>query len=301
MDLLHSDLHSPAPTPSFSFSTPTTELSASQLQVFVSRLLSTMELPKLCSLYHRQLGYYLPLQAINLSSIDPRMLYGEQVALNPQGLRLDRQLGSSGSLVPDHPVLYYFTRSLGLGEVNLLDQLHALFAQQLKQALAFTQLKQLATKDTLTGLGNRTGFNEASTRLISRAIRYGEAFSLLVIDLDNFKQVNDTQGHQEGDVVLEKVAGLLASSLRGEDEAFRFGGDEFCCLLDCVSDQCIDMVAGRIQQQIGQDNLLKRRNVSCSIGGATYRAGDDINSLFDRADGALYDVKLTGKNAFRAA
>ncbi|MBD3585380.1 GGDEF domain-containing protein [Salinimonas sp. HHU 13199] len=277
------------------------ELDSSQLHTFVNKILSTLETRSLCSVYFHQTRHHLPVRKFELSSISPSLSVGEQMPLETRPVKISLCIGNTCDERADHACIYYFTRTLTRGERNLLGQMHMIFVQQLKQALAFEQLKKMATKDTLTGLSNRNGFNEASIRLISRAVRYGDAFALLVIDLDNFKTVNDTMGHNEGDAVLERVAGIIRNTLRAGDEAFRFGGDEFCCLLDCATAQCINSVASRIRNRVGQDAYLTERGVSCSIGGATYRAGDDINSLFDRADGALYAVKANGKNAFSAA
>lgn len=280
---------------------PTPTLTLAQLQQFVTGILSTLELKPLGSLYFHQLGQYLPILSMSLTEVEPGLIYGEQASLIAltETVRLPVRRADVGP--SDKHLHYYFTRSLSRGERKLLGEFHYLFVRQLQQSLEFTLLKQMATKDPLTGLGNRTGFNEACNRMQSRAIRYGDAFALLIIDLDNFKQVNNSQGHKEGDKVLETVAGEMRHLLRGEDEAFRFGGDEFCCLLDCATDKCINTVAQRLQQQISANTYLTRLGVSCSIGGAVYQTHDDINSLFDRADSALYRVKSSGKNAYFAA
>ena len=277
------------------------ELTCTQFQTFVSKLLSTLDLDNLGRLYHHQLACYLPLCMLNLSSVRPNMILGQQLSHNQAGEQLNLFITQASHRRTEYVAQYYFTRSLTRGERKLVEQLHAVFSQQLLQVIAFNQLKTLATKDTLTGLSNRNGFNEACARLLSRAQRYHEVFALLIIDLDNFKSVNDTLGHKEGDKVLAQAATNINHALRGEDEAFRFGGDEFCCLLNCVTDACIDSVALRLQQTIAQNNYLTKQGVSCSIGGTVYQTGDDINSLFERADTALYQVKGSGKNAYQAA
>nr|WP_281360005.1 GGDEF domain-containing protein [Alteromonas profundi] len=159
----------------------------------------------------------------------------------------------------------------------------------------------MATKDMLTGLGNRSAFDEALTRQLGWAQRHHEPFALLVIDLDNFKTVNDTWGHREGDNVLVTIASQLKGLLRDEDEAFRFGGDELCCLLDCQSQQQLACAAARIQHNLKQSDYLNKRHITCSLGGTIYRANDDAGSLFDRADKALYKVKNSGKCGYHAA
>lgn len=201
----------------------------------------------------------------------------------------------------NNEVVYGFRHELSPSQRNDLNLLHPLYTLQLSQVNAFERLQRIVTKDSLTGLGNRSGYEEACNRMIVRHQRSHKGFALLVIDLDNFKAVNDTQGHLVGDQVLKAVGQTIQSVLRGEDMAFRFGGDEFCCLLHCQSEKSLSLVAQRLQRAIQQQLLLQRHGVSCSIGGAVYSADDDITSLFERADHALYQVKQTGKNAFKAA
>ena len=163
------------------------------------------------------------------------------------------------------------------------------------------RLQQMATKDVLTSLGNRAGFEQSMIRQLGWAQRHNDPFALLVIDLDNFKYVNDNYGHREGDKVLVHVASHLVNVLRDEDEPFRYGGDEFCCLLDCQTQQQLACAAQRIQHSVNSSGYLRGLGVSCSLGGAIFREGDTTGSLFDRADSALYRVKSSGKNSYHAA
>ena len=163
-----------------------------------------------------------------------------------------------------------------------------------------TMLK-LTTKDTVTGLSNRAIFIESLEKAIKACNDTYPSLLIIFIDLDNFKYVNDNFGHGEGDKVLAHVATHLENVLRDEDEAFRYGGDEFCCLLDCQTQQQLACAAQRIQMSIHSSAYLSRLGVSASLGGAIYRDGDSINSLFDRADNALYRVKNSGKNSYHAA
>ncbi|MDO6565437.1 GGDEF domain-containing protein [Alteromonas sp. 1_MG-2023] len=274
-------------------------LSASEITSFISEILSTLELEKLGEIYFRQLNGFFPTSGFSLSDIDTRWVYGNATLTSTLvTLPLSGAESQDGKPVTAH---YYFTVPLALSERNALEQLHMLFAKQVVQAQSFSRLHRMTTKDVLTGLGNRSGFDQALVRQLGWAQRHEEGFSLLVIDLDNFKSVNDTHGHREGDNVLVHVATQLQQVLRDEDEAFRFGGDEFCCILDCQTQQQLECAASRIQLSINQSSYLRRMNVSCSLGGAIYREGDDIGKLFDRADAALYKVKQSGKNSYLAA
>ncbi|GEA11615.1 GGDEF domain-containing protein [Alteromonas sp. KUL49] len=274
-------------------------LSANAFNNFVLELLSTIELETLGAVYHKQLANFLPLEGLSLTDLDSRWVYGR--ASNPrQPITLHVSYNSLQGTERSN-VYYYFTRPLTIDQRQILDQCHGIFARQVAHALELMRMRQMATKDVLTGLGNRSGYDQAVDRVISQSSRSHKPFALLMIDLDNFKSVNDTHGHREGDKVLVTVASLLSQSLRNGDEAFRFGGDEFCCILDCSQQQQLASAAARIQKKINSSKYLTKLNVSCSIGGAISRDNDDAHTIFDRADTALYKVKESGKNSYRAA
>ena len=274
-------------------------LSFSELSGFITQLLSTLELQELGGVYFQQLNTLLPIVGFSLSDFDSRWVYGNAKI---SSTLIDLPLQGANAVNGDQAHVYYYISSpLSLSQRESLFQLHDLFGKQVKHALSLMRVQQMATKDVLTGLGNRAGFEQSMTRQLGWAQRHDDPFALLVIDLDNFKYVNDNFGHGEGDKVLVHVASHLSNVLRDEDEAFRYGGDEFCCLLDCQSQQQLACAAQRIQMSINSSSYLSRLGVSTSLGGAIYRDGDTISSLFDRADNALYRVKNSGKNSYHAA
>lgn len=171
----------------------------------------------------------------------------------------------------------------------------------LRHALDYYRISQLATKDMLTGLGNRVSYDDAVCKLISISKRNEDSFGLLVFDLDNFKQVNDRCGHQEGDEVLVCFGQILQSCLRDSDHAFRFGGDEFCCLLIDSDAKANKRVANRITKAIAAHPVFVKHGVSSSVGATSFINSDDSKTLFERADTALYKAKQAGKNTFIAA
>jgi len=274
-------------------------LSISELSSFVKQLLSTLELQELGALYFQQLNMLLPVVGFSISDFDSRWVYGNaKISSTLIDLPLQGAASSSGEQAHAY---YYISSPLSMSQRETLFQLHDLFGKQVKHALTLMRLEQMATKDGLTGLGNRAGFEQCINRQLSWAQRHSEKFALLIIDLDNFKHVNDSFGHSEGDKVLIHVASHLTNVLREEDEAFRFGGDEFCCILDCHTPQQLACAAQRIQLSINNSNYLAKLGVSCSLGGTIYREDDSATSIFDRADIALYSVKNSGKNNYRAA
>ena len=274
-------------------------LSVSELSGFVKQLLSTLELQELGALYFQQLNMLLPIVGFSISDFDSRWVFGNaKVSSTMIDLPLQGATSNSGEQAHAY---YYISSPLSMSQRETLFQLHDLFGKQVQHALTLVRLQQMATKDALTGLGNRAGFEQCMNRQLSWAQRHDENFALLIIDLDNFKHVNDSFGHSEGDKVLIHVASHLANVLREEDEAFRFGGDEFCCILDCHTPQQLACAAQRIQLSINNSTYLTKLGVSCSLGGTIFRENDSTTSLFDRADIALYSVKNSGKNNYRAA
>lgn len=260
-------------------------------------MLSTIDLDALNALYCRQLIKYLPISFVEV--IAKGRGYRYAVGNKKAASCVTLGMAKLGEEVQD--IVYGVKRPLAESELALLQLLHNMFAQPLSNAFKFERMKQMATKDPLTGLGNRNGFNESYERIISQSLRHCRSFGLLIIDLDNFKSVNDSFGHQEGDRVLTEVATLINKALRNGDQAFRFGGDEFCCILDCVESDALTQVASRLKESICESTFLQSRDISCSIGGAAFDRSDTGESLFGRADHALYEVKHNGKNSYKAA
>ena len=162
------------------------------------------------------------------------------------------------------------------------------------------RLKRLADHDPLTSLWNRRRFEEDLQRQVARSRRYGETAALLLLDLDNFKQINDTHGHTAGDNLLCAVAGALRQRLRSTDVLARLGGDEFAVLLANVTpDQAAmlaDQVAVSIREQTAEvgDQAL---SATASIGVAVIdEKTESAESAFMQADMAMYDAKAAGRN-----
>lgn len=162
------------------------------------------------------------------------------------------------------------------------------------------KLYEQATRDALTGLWNRNHFNEEMEKLLSVASRHLRPFSLLLFDIDFFKSVNDTYGHDIGDVVLKKTAEVVSHSLRGHDVAARYGGEEFIILLPETSIEGALIAAERLRQAVETVDFAPLgcpRRVTVSIGVAQYpvcgRTGEE---LIKQADEALYRAKQSGRN-----
>lgn len=161
----------------------------------------------------------------------------------------------------------------------------------------FRYFKKLAYYDPLTALPNRTELFLRFDFLLSNAQRNNENFAVLVLDLDNFKEVNDTFGHHVGDELLINVAKGLQLLLRKVDTASRIGGDEFVLLLPSTKKDGASKVAQKVLDSIA--DLHNLQNVTASVGIALYPSdGNDIDSLLKNADTAMYNAKKDGKNKF---
>lgn len=162
------------------------------------------------------------------------------------------------------------------------------------------RLYQQATRDALTGLWNRNHLQEEMEKLLSYAARHNRPFSILLFDIDFFKSVNDTYGHDIGDVVLRTTAQIVSSQLRAHDIAARYGGEEFVILLPETPVEGAVIAAERLRQAIeGFDfhPLGCLRRITISIGVAQFPVcGRTIEQIIKQADEALYRAKQTGRN-----
>jgi diguanylate cyclase (GGDEF)-like protein/PAS domain S-box-containing protein len=179
----------------------------------------------------------------------------------------------------------------------------SIFLDITKQKRAEERIKFLAQYDQLTKLPNRALFNDRLQHSIDRAQRSKNKIGLMFIDLDGFKNVNDTLGHQAGDELLQIIAERISNLMRVEDTVARFGGDEFTIIMEELnhSDGAI-VVAKNVLQTIGEVIYLSGQEVSvgASIGISIYPDnGEDANSIINNSDTAMYQAKKQGKNCFK--
>jgi len=158
------------------------------------------------------------------------------------------------------------------------------------------RLKNVAERDSLTQLYNRRKLNECLDKEIERCKRDGMPMSLLFIDIDFFKKINDTYGHDVGDLALRKIASALAKNLRDVDVLGRYGGEEFAILLPETTETRAVQVAERIRQYIADLEIEPIGTCTISIGVASLQLSDSADRLLKRADKALYLAKRKGRN-----
>jgi diguanylate cyclase (GGDEF)-like protein len=173
---------------------------------------------------------------------------------------------------------------------NRLAETHA------ELSLANLKLEKISVTDPLTGLYNRVKLDKAFAREIARAERYGGPLSVILADIDKFKAVNDTRGHQAGDNTLCEFASILNDLARSTDIAGRWGGEEFLIICPYSGLDQAYAFAERIRSRIADHDFTMAGHRTCSFGVAAYRSGDKVETLVHRADVALYRAKQNGRN-----
>jgi diguanylate cyclase (GGDEF)-like protein len=169
----------------------------------------------------------------------------------------------------------------------------------LRNALTYREVLQNALTDQLTGAGNRAALDNTLKREIDLSKRHQQPLSVLAIDIDWFKKVNDTYGHQAGDEILKQVVDTIAKPSRCTDQTFRYGGEEFVVLLHNTSPVGAAVIAERIRKAVEEQIVVingDELKITVSIGAATLKIQDNATTLFSRADQALYEAKGNGRN-----
>ncbi|MFH1135269.1 MAG: GGDEF domain-containing protein [Pseudomonadota bacterium] len=159
--------------------------------------------------------------------------------------------------------------------------------------------EELAHTDELTGLANRRAFNIKLAEESTRAWRYGNLVSLIMIDLDDFKKVNDAHGHLVGDRLLSALAKTIKQGVRGPDLAARYGGEEFAVICPQTDLDGTVALAERLRKSVEETEFIARGTairITISVGAACLRTGESMDELIDRCDRALYSAKKSGKN-----
>ncbi len=180
-------------------------------------------------------------------------------------------------------------------ELALIEDLAASAGPSIENARRFHEARQLAELDSLTGLHNRRYFDEVLDREVARAQRYGRPLTLLVLDLDGLREINDRLGHLGGDAVLTELGERVREALRSADIACRIGGDEFAVVLPESTAEDAKQLYDRLQDAITARPFAGSERINTSGGVAQLGREDDAVSLYRRADENLYRAKQSGK------
>jgi len=162
-------------------------------------------------------------------------------------------------------------------------------------------MSEMAHTDFLTGLSNRRQLYQLLGREMEYAARYGRPVSLILLDVDHFKSVNDAYGHDVGDVVLKEFAALIKRNLRGADHIGRWGGEEFLIVAPETDMDQAEQLARRLREILQEIRLPRVGHLTASFGVATFESGDSIESWIKRADEALYRAKQGGRDRVETA
>ncbi len=247
--------------------------------------------------YHRLRAYQSGAVDYLLAPVIPQVLQTKvSVFVEMAKTRLELQFKTQA--------LEMLNRDLRVQQVRELKRINAaLEAEVIERRRAEQRAHELATRDALTRLPNRRSLIERLTHAIAHAARHGECLALLFLDLDKFKEINDTLGHEAGDELLIRAAISITSCLRESDMVARLGGDEFVVLLESLPDAShAGLVAQKIAQEITEIREIgeHRISVSTSIGIGLYpRDGDNAQALLKNADIAMYKAKKKQRGSIR--
>lgn len=224
--------------------------------------------------------------------VDPRLSallpFARNVALFP----MTAEGKPVGVLAVEHPGR---TGRIERRVIDMVGQFAAHAALALENASLYQLVQKQAETDALTGIPNRRTFESTLVREMSRAARNGEQVTLAMFDIDHFKSLNDTYGHQTGDEVLKKVAAALSVTCRDFDTSARYGGEEFAVILPSCSSKESLLVAERLREAISKIDAVTP--VTASSGVATFPThATDLQSLIKAADEALYESKRGGRD-----
>ncbi len=189
-------------------------------------------------------------------------------------------------------------------DLQIIEWLVAILIYPIRNAMLYNEALSISRHDALTGVDNRMSYDEAITREIAKARRHETELSLLIVDIDLFKNFNDKYGHITGDKVLKAVANQLKNTLRTSDLLYRYGGEEFAVILSDTHSGTAFEVAERLRFAVSEldlENIDETVNITISIGTSTYQKGDTSLSLFKKADDALYRAKSNGRNKVETA
>ncbi|NWA03892.1 GGDEF domain-containing protein [Pseudomonas gingeri] len=263
------------------------------------QLQTSLEPERILGLFFREIQRLVPLHSLIYvhQSSDLRLEFGQ---------RGHHSVSYSLSHEGEHLGELLFRRNQRFTEQELgnLESLLSCLLYPVRNALLYRSATQSALRDPLTETGNRIAMEQTLQRETELARRHSQPLSLLMLDIDHFKRINDSYGHSAGDQVLKAVAVSIKSQLRNIDMVFRYGGEEFLIVLSNTSREAAALVGERLRQAAqGQDYAANEQTISLtvSLGCATLLAGESTESLLRRADSALYVAKREGRNRLAMA
>ena len=181
----------------------------------------------------------------------------------------------------------------------VLNPIHREYEKRLKAESEVEEMTHVAITDPLTAIMNRRGITVSLLDAMAQAERYRTPLTVAMADIDHFKEINDTYGHEAGDRVLKNVAAILSDALRMPDKVGRYGGEEFLIMLPHTNLAQGSKIVERIRASVSKkifDQGAKKARLTISVGVTQFKPGEDLEQLMSHADKALYDAKKGGRN-----
>lgn len=274
-------------------------LNLAGLQQRLLQLLQTsLELERVLELFFRELQTHLSVDGLEYRQEPQRI----QLRLGQQKLhRCSYRLTHHGDYLGE--VVFCRSKRFSERQLQALETLLGSLLFPLRNALLYRQAVSAALHDSLTGAGNRLALDQCLQREIQHSIRQRSPLSVLVIDLDHFKRINDNYGHAVGDEALKATVNCVNECLRAVDGVFRMGGEEFVVVLPNTCCESARLVAERICQRIaGMQFAIEGQSIplSASIGLATRNNDENVAELLARGDQLMYLAKNKGRNCVAA-
>jgi diguanylate cyclase (GGDEF)-like protein len=263
------------------------------------KLQTTLDLESLIELFAQVIKAQFDYDSLNYKSpeSDMELTYGQREGRNRFSYDLKVMETDLGAIEMTRG------RKLRKAEIEQLENLLAALLYPLRNALLYRAAIHSAFIDSLTGVKNRTAFDSNFSRDVEYSHRKSSELSLIVLDIDLFKRINDNYGHIVGDNVLRQVAQCVESTIRSSDALYRYGGEEFAIVLNGTDEPGALLLAERIRQNVEElvFDSLKDERISVSLGVAVLQDSENANYLFERADEALYQAKRDGRNRVTTA
>lgn len=206
---------------------------------------------------------------------------------------------TNGTFVNDSPDPVHECQLRKGDQIKIGDTIFKFLAGSDVEAQYHETIFKFTITDGLTDVGNKKHLDHVLSKEIPRAVRHGRELALLMIDIDHFKEVNDTFGHLAGDTVLRELAAVAQKRLRPDDELGRYGGEEFAAVLPETSLEGAVQIGEDLRQRVESHAFIvegERISVTVSIGAAELKPGMDVNAFFKSADEQLYRAKNNGRN-----
>lgn len=267
-----------------------------RLYTITNRLLTTLEVDKCVEIFMQAVAEDMLFDGFHYSLKRP------EPAINLHFGRQSRHSCSYSLKIEEvqlGDLTLYRGRRFTEEELTHLENLMCVLLHPLRNAIMYRKALLMSQIDGLTGLNNRAAFDRDIQREISIAERHNRHLSLLVVDVDFFKKINDKYGHSAGDEVLKAVAECMKIETRGGDVLFRYGGEEFAVILGDVdiniANSIGERIRGALKEQVVHFNE-QEINITASIGVASFHKGESQQAFFERADKALYRAKENGRD-----